>query len=233
MDGQHLDWYVVRATGFVAWALVTVAVLYGLLHASRAVRRPRPAWVLDLHRFLGALACCATVLHVGALLFDQFVGFTLVDLMVPYATRYRPAALAWGIVAFDLLLIVEGSSLLMRVLSRRVWHTVHLASFVVFAATTVHALTAGTDRESPLTRGFAIAAVAAVAAAAVARLCLRVPTRSPIGARAGLDAPRDRVPTLVAVDQAIEEVVHVGAARRRRLARAGHRLVGLSRGAPR
>lgn len=233
MDAQYLDWYIVRASGLVAWALVTVAVLYGLLHSSRAVRRPRPAWVLDLHRFLGALACVATALHVGALLFDQFVGFSLVDVMVPYATRYRPTALAWGIVAFDLLLIVEGSSLLMRVLSRRVWHTIHLASFLVFATTTVHALTAGTDRRSPFTYGFAVASVAAVAIAVVVRLVVRVPSRAvhPRGTR--LDADRDDMRTLADVDRAIGEVVHGGAARRRRVAREGHRRVRVSRGDPR
>lgn len=34
-------------------------------------------------------------------------------------------------------------------LPRRLWRQVHLASFALFAATSVHALTAGTDRHSP------------------------------------------------------------------------------------
>jgi DMSO/TMAO reductase YedYZ heme-binding membrane subunit len=33
-------------------------------------------------------------------------------------------------------------------LPRRLWRRVHMASFLVFAATSVHALTAGTDRRS-------------------------------------------------------------------------------------
>ncbi len=236
MDGQHLDWYVVRATGFVAWALVTASVLYGLLHATtaaRVVRRPRlprPAWVLDLHRFLAALACCATILHVGALLFDRFVGFGVVDLLVPFATRYRPAALAWGIVAFDGLVVVEATSLLMAQLSRRLWHAIHLTAFVVFVAATVHALDAGTDRHSPLVHGFAVGVTVAVFAAASVRVAVAA-ARARRFRRAG--ALRRPAPTLAPVDAAIEEVVRRGAARGRRVARHGHHRAGVSRGTPR
>jgi methionine sulfoxide reductase heme-binding subunit len=236
IDGQHLDWYVVRASGFVAWALVSASVLYGLLHATaatRVVRRPRlprPAWVLDLHRFLAGLACCATVLHVGALLFDRFVGFGVVDLLVPFATRYRPAALAWGIVAFDGLLIVQTTSLLMARLSRRLWHAIHLGAFVVFATATVHALYAGTDRHSPFVHAFAVAVTVAVFGAAVVRVTV---STARVRRFRRAEAQMKSAPTLAPVDAAIEEVVRRGAARGRRVARHGHRRGGVPRGTPR
>lgn len=228
MDAQHLDWYVVRATGLVAWGLASACVLHGLLHSSRGrVRRPRASWVLDVHSFLGALTCLASVVHVAALLFDRFVGFTLTDLLVPYATRYEPGALTWGIVALDLLLVVELTSLIRSRLSRRVWHATHLLAFAVFVAASVHGLRAGTDRNAAATRAFACVAIASVALATVARvaLALRRPARRPV-------VVRHDAPTLAGVDAAIEEVVR-GAARRRRVARHGHHRVGVSRGTPR
>ena len=53
----QLAWYVARAAGIVAWALVSGAVVWGLLLSTRVLRgRPTPRWLLDLHRFLGGLA---------------------------------------------------------------------------------------------------------------------------------------------------------------------------------
>ena len=111
---------------------MTAAVVWGLLLSLRQVPRPRPAWMLDLHRFLGGLALVFVVLHVGALTFDSFVGFDGDDLLVPYASSWRPAAVAWGITAAYLLVAVELTSLLMRHVRRGLWHAVHLFSYVVF-----------------------------------------------------------------------------------------------------
>jgi sulfoxide reductase heme-binding subunit YedZ len=167
---QELWWYTVRATGLVAWVLVTAAVVWGLLLSLRTVPRPRPAWMLDLHRFLGGLAVLFVVAHVGALAFDSYVGFGWDDLLVPFASSWRPAAVAWGIAAAYLLLAVEVSSLLMRHLRRPLWHAVHLFSLVVFVAITVHALLAGADAEVPIVRTFAIASSTLVVALCVARI---------------------------------------------------------------
>ena len=53
---NHLFWYTARAGGIVAWALLAASVVWGLWLSGRV--RPfgaRPAWILDLHRFLGWL----------------------------------------------------------------------------------------------------------------------------------------------------------------------------------
>ena len=51
-----LAWYVARSSGIVAWATVTASILWGLTLSSRLVRkRGVPAWLLDLHRYLGTL----------------------------------------------------------------------------------------------------------------------------------------------------------------------------------
>ncbi len=50
--------------------------------------------------------------------------------------------------AFYLLLAVELTSLAMRKLPRRVWHGVHLSSYLLFVVATVHGITSGTDRNN-------------------------------------------------------------------------------------
>ena len=144
---QQLPWFVARSAGVVAWALVTASVLWGLALSTRLVRRRGvPAWLLDLHRFLATLTVVFVAVHLVALGADSYVAFGWREVFVPLASRWRPGAVAWGIVAFYLLTAVEVTSLVMRRLPRKLWRAVHTASFPLFVVSTVHALQAGTDR---------------------------------------------------------------------------------------
>ena len=143
---DQITWYVARSAGLVAWALVLVTIVWGMLLATRVLgRRPTPAWLLSLHRFLGGLALAFLGVHVAAILLDDYVGFSLVNVLVPFTGSWHPTAVAWGIVAMYLLVAIEVTSLLRHRLSRTVWHAVHLLSYLVFATGTVHMMTAGTD----------------------------------------------------------------------------------------
>jgi len=141
-------WESARAAGIVAWALATLAVVGGLQLSTRLVRKPAPAWVLDVHRFVGGLAVIFTLVHMLGLLLDPFIGYGPADLFIPFASAFKPTPVALGIVAFYLLLAVELTSLAMRRLPRRVWRGVHLSSYALFVLATVHGITAGTDRHN-------------------------------------------------------------------------------------
>jgi DMSO/TMAO reductase YedYZ heme-binding membrane subunit len=167
--GAHLWWYTARASGVIAWALVTASVLWGLALASRLVRRPKPPWVLDVHRFLGGASVIFVVVHLVALSLDRYIGFGPVELLVPMASPWRPGALVWGIVAFYLLIAVQLTSLAMRKLPRRLWRGVHLTSFVVFGATVVHAVEAGSDIGDAALEWFGLVAVGLVSFLALFR----------------------------------------------------------------
>lgn len=156
-------WYVTRSSGMVAWALLALAVLWGLALSTRALgRRPPAPWLLDVHRFLGGLAVIFTLFHLGSLMLDPVVSFKLNELLVPFASHWKPGPVAWGIAAFYLLLAVEVTSLLKSRLPIRFWRGVHLTSYVLYAFATVHLLTAGTDRMNPVLRWSVMATVGAV-----------------------------------------------------------------------
>src|SRR5436190_7471863 len=163
MNGT-LPWYFARSAGLIAWSLLTASVLWGLIMSTKALafgKRPRPNWMLDLHRYMGGLAALFTGVHVLAILADTYVHFDLVSVLVPFASSWRPAAVAWGVCGFYLLLAVELTSLARRQLPKKVWRAVHFASFPLFLSATVHALTAGTDAGSWV---FEVAATLAIAA---------------------------------------------------------------------
>ena len=146
---EQLWWYLTRASGIVAWALLTIAVLLGLVVRTKVGASPaKPPWWLDLHRFLGALASIFTGVHLATLVADSYVRFTVVDLLVPGASEWRPGPVALGVVGLWLLLAVEATSLLQKRLPRRLWRWVHLASYPLFWLATFHFVTAGTDAHS-------------------------------------------------------------------------------------
>jgi hypothetical protein len=155
---SQLVWYAARGSGIFAWSLAAASVVWGLAISTRALgKRPRPAWLFDVHRFLGGLALTFTAVHVGAILMDTYVPFSLAGVLVPLTASWHPVAVAWGIVAMYLLLAVELTSLARSRPSKRLWRRVHYGSFVLFVVSTVHALTAGTDRQ---TTAFRIAVLA-------------------------------------------------------------------------
>lgn len=143
---EQLWWFVARASGIVALIVLTLAVVWGLFYSTRLLgRKPTPKWLLDLHRFLGGLAVLFTTVHLVALAADNYVHFGIAEILLPFASEWQPGAVAWGVVAFYLLVAVEVTSLLMRRLPRRLWRAVHMTSWVLFWLAVVHGATAGTD----------------------------------------------------------------------------------------
>jgi len=182
-------WYVARASGLVAWALLTFTVVWGILLSTKVLgRRPTPAWLLDLHRFVGGATVVFTGLHLGAIFLDSYVHFDLAALFVPFASAWNPVAVAWGIAALYLLAAVEITSLLRRSLPNRLWRRVHFASFPLFGVATIHGLTAGTDWRTT----FAVMVVSG------AVLCVGLLTTARLGRAVGSVAPVRAAPPPIA-----------------------------------
>ncbi len=149
--GEQFWWYVARSGGIVALVLSGASVVWGLLLGTKYLgRAAKPKRLLDLHRFLGALTVIFTAIHMIALVFDEFVTFTLTDLLVPFASEWQPANVAWGVVSFWLLIAIQLSSMLMNRIPRRLWRGIHFSSYLMFLTGLVHGLLAGTDASSPV-----------------------------------------------------------------------------------
>jgi predicted ferric reductase len=194
----QLWWYVARASGLVTYGLLAASVIWGLAVSTRLLGRwPAPGWTLDLHRHLGALALTFTGIHLAALLLDTYIQFDLPDLLIPFAARWRPGAVAWGVVAVWLLVAVQATSLARRRLPHRLWRRVHLAAFPLLLAATVHLLTAGSDRASPAVLTMLTVTVAATIFLLLFRLLHPARASQSIAARGRPPAtmPRGRPPS--------------------------------------
>jgi len=186
----HTWWYLARASGLVAWALLSASVLWGLCLSTRVFDRSiSPKWLTDLHRFLGGTALLFTGLHVATLVADSYVSFGAKEVLVPFASAWQPVAVAWGVIALWILLAIEATSLLMKHLPRRLWHAIHLSSFVLFFAATTHAIVAGTESR---TTGFVIACASALSTVLLLSLVrLLVPGKRSGGSRGAVQGDVD------------------------------------------
>ena len=175
---SHFWWYVSRASGTVAWVLVLATCAWGILLATRLFRGwDRPAWLLDLHRWLGSLLLASTALHMLALIGDNYTHFTVAHLVVPFASTWEPGSVALGVVGFWMLAAVQATSWMMKKLPKRLWRIVHMLSYVAFVMVTWHAIAAGTDASSRWYGALTVAMVVLAAAFGSARLItLRSPT---------------------------------------------------------
>ena len=150
-------WYLSRGSGIVAWVMLAATNLWGILLVTRMLKPvDRPAWLLDLHRWLAALTVITTGVHLGGLVADNYVHFGWREIILPQACQSacwpsggsKAAAVTWGVIALYILIVVQVSSLMVRKLPRKVWHTIHLFSYVSFFMATVHTVMAGTDRSN-------------------------------------------------------------------------------------
>ena len=137
-------WYTSRAAGIVAWVLLSLSVLAGLIISTRTAALPK-LWRIDLHRFFSTLSLVFLAVHMAALVPDNFVYFAWAEIFVPFASEWQPGAVAWGVVAMWLMVAVEITSLLRNRIPHRFWRAVHFSSFAVWVGATIHLFQAGTD----------------------------------------------------------------------------------------
>ena len=78
------EWYLARASGIVAFVLLTIAVVLGLTLSGRAKLRYWPRFAIeDVHRFAGLLTGTFVSIHVLTLFADSYLPFSLTQLAVP------------------------------------------------------------------------------------------------------------------------------------------------------
>jgi methionine sulfoxide reductase heme-binding subunit len=188
-------WLLARATGIVAYVLLTVSVLAGLLVKSRPFgMRIKPAVAVDIHRTLALLSLTALAGHGLALVLDHTVEIGPLALLVPGTAPYRPFWTGLGVLAGELMLIVYVSFGLRKRIGMRNWRRLHWTTYGAFAGATAHGLMAGTDSGAPWALAMYCGAVGAVVAATAWRALVPPPTPSRARPRPARNQPGGQQP---------------------------------------
>lgn len=180
-------WFATRATGLMAFVLISGTVVLGIV---TSVRFASPAWprfmTVSLHRNLSLLTITFVALHVLTTVTDPFAAISVVSVVFPFTSAYRRIWLGLGAVAFDLLLATLVTSLLRARISPRLWRAVHWAGYACWPVALVHGLGTGTDGGTRWVLAVVVVCALAVGAAGLWRLAAGWPAHA--GARVGAAA---------------------------------------------
>jgi methionine sulfoxide reductase heme-binding subunit len=140
-------WYATRSTAIVAFVLLTASMFLGIAATQRSLASrhwPRFA-TQDLHRNVSLLSLGFILAHIVTTLLDTFVTVGWWSMVIPGTSPYRRFWVALGTIAFDLILVVIGTSLVRHRLPLRLWRAVHWSVYAVWPLAFVHFLKTGTD----------------------------------------------------------------------------------------
>lgn len=178
-DLGRLPWAVSRASGIVVFLLLTVSIVFGLGMSTRLAHRIIPkAMLYEIHSFVSVLTLLFVLVHAGFLLFDGYIAFGAQDILVPFASSYRPFATGLGVISAWVLGAVTLSSWLRPRLSYRMWRRLHYLSFAVWGAGLAHGVLTGTDTANPVVAQLYWSSAAAVAGLVTYRILFALAARN-------------------------------------------------------
>jgi sulfoxide reductase heme-binding subunit YedZ len=172
LTDDKLVWYLMRASGVVLLALLTLSTVLGIFSTARAGNRAWPRFATQaLHRNVSLITVALLVAHCVTAVIHEFVDIRWLDVVVPFAGPYEPLWIGLGALAVDAIVIVVATSLVRQRLDHRSWRVIHLTSYLAWALGVVHGIGVGTDATSTVWGlGVTVACVGVVAAAGVVRL---------------------------------------------------------------
>ncbi|MEI6776750.1 MAG: hypothetical protein WCK70_07595 [Chloroflexales bacterium] len=172
MLGQKSFWYLTRASAFVSYGLLWWSMVLGLTITNRMARAwPGGPTVSDIHEYASILGLVFATIHALSLLGDQFFGFSLVQILLPFASAdYEPFWVGLGQLAFYLMIPVAFSFYVRRWISWQVWRIIHYLSFGIFALALAHGIWSGSDSGSMWVRLFYAASGLSLVALTIYRI---------------------------------------------------------------
>jgi hypothetical protein len=139
-------WFVSRSSGVIAYVLVTVGVLWGLVQSGSLFRsHVAPLLALGMHSHLNWLGLGFAGLHGVILIGDSYIKIGLPQVFTPFLTPYQPIPVGLGIIGFYLMLLLTLSFYARSRLGQKNFRLLHYLSFAVFLMVTAHGMLAGTD----------------------------------------------------------------------------------------
>ncbi|MGZ4689952.1 MAG: ferric reductase-like transmembrane domain-containing protein [Acidimicrobiia bacterium] len=171
MSGGSTLWFLSRATGIVAFVLLTVTVVLGIVTSLRWQTVNIPRFVIEyVHRNVTVLVLALIAIHITTVVVDGFAPIGWIAAVVPFSSPYRPIWLSLGALGFDLMLAVAVTSWLRHRVGFRVWRFLHWSAYASWLLVLVHAFGTGTDTRE----GWALLVEGGCAALVVVALWLRI-----------------------------------------------------------
>ena len=149
-NSVQLWWYVTRASGIMAYLLLWFSMVLGLAVTSKFLDQMLDrVFTYDFHQFISLLSIAFLLLHVIVLTFDRFLPYSVLQILVPFISPYRPFWVGVGVIAFYITLLVTVTFYIRSRIGTRTFRVIHILSLLGYAGATLHGFYAGTDTPLP------------------------------------------------------------------------------------
>lgn len=140
-------WLAGRALGVTAYLLLALQVGMGLVlsHPRNTAAWRTTRQVLPWHELVTVFVWAFLILHIVLMAVDPWADVGWLGALVPGLSGYRTPAIAIGSVAVYAMLFTAITAKWTKLLPDGWWLKVHRLSALVFLATWVHSVLAGTD----------------------------------------------------------------------------------------
>jgi predicted ferric reductase len=153
MNTVQAWWYITRAAGLTSYFLLWLSMVWGIAISTKLFQpNVGITYSYDFHEYLSLLGLGFVLLHIIVLLFDQFLPFSLWQILVPFTGTYRPLWVGLGIIGAYLFLLVTVTFYMRKSIGLNAFRGIHMLSLVGYLGATLHGFFAGTDSALPVTR---------------------------------------------------------------------------------
>jgi sulfoxide reductase heme-binding subunit YedZ len=160
-------WLAARATGIVAFVLLTLQVTIGLVlsHPHNKTTWKLSKRIFPWHDHLWVFVVAFLAAHIVSLVADPKAGVSLAGAFIPGLSQYRSAPVALGTLALYAFLVTALTARHTKLLPPGTWLSLHRLALLIFVLSWLHGMLAGTDSGPLLLLYLFAGAVITIAAA--------------------------------------------------------------------
>ena len=143
-------WMAARATGIVAFLLLTLQIVLGLVlsHPTN-----RSTWnvskrIFPWHEHLWVFVMAFLIAHIVSLVIDPKSGVSVGAVFIPGLAEYRSSPVAIGTFALYAFIVTAVTARWTKLLPRGAWLALHRLALLIFVMAWMHGVLAGTDTAS-------------------------------------------------------------------------------------
>jgi predicted ferric reductase len=145
-NSTHTTWYITRAAGWVAYMLLWFSVVWGLAIPTKFFEKVlSPTFAVDFHEYLSLLAIGFVILHVSVLMVDQYLPFSVAQVLFPFISPYRPFWVGLGVIGAYLSALVTVTFYLRKRIGQKRFKQIHVWSMAGYIGVVLHAFFSGSD----------------------------------------------------------------------------------------
>ena len=149
-NSVQMWWYVTRSAGIIAYLLLWFSMVLGLAVTSKYMDILLDRmFTYDFHQFISLLSIAFLLVHVLVLLVDRYLPYSILQILVPFLSPYRPFWVGVGVITFYVTLLVTITFYLRKRIGMRSFRVIHYLSLLAYLGALLHGYFSGTDTALP------------------------------------------------------------------------------------